>query len=89
MELADNFKNSGALSQQFVVVNGVEYCGWVAARPINPRWWRTRIRDAWRILRGNAIAIQYFEDLNQKQKEEYIKKYWQEARFIDNPKKNG
>ena len=87
MEIVENFKKTGAISQQFHVVNGVEYCGWVEAKPINPRWWRTRIRDAWEILMGRAIAVQYFEDLTDEKKSEFIKRYWQDARKVKNRKK--
>ena len=87
MEIVDTFIKTGAQSQEYVVVNGKEYVGWVHAKPINPRWWRTRIRDAWQILRGRAIAIQYFKDLTQEQKESYVKTYWQDARLLKNRKK--
>lgn len=76
MELVETFVKCGAISEQFVVVRGIEYKGWVHSKPINPRWWKTRIRDAWQILRGKAIAIQYFEDLTEEEKEKYVKTYW-------------
>lgn len=65
----------GCKSFETIIVDGVEYKGWVYGKPINPRWWKTRFRDAWQILKGNAIAIQYYEDLTQEQKEKYVKTY--------------
>jgi hypothetical protein len=87
MEIVETFVKCGAQSQEYVVVNGKEYSGWVHSKPINPRWWKTRIRDAWQILKGKAIAIQYFEDLTEEQKQEYIKRYWQDARILENRRK--
>ena len=76
MEIVETFITTGVKSEEYIVVNGIEYKGGVHAKPINPRWWKTRIRDAWQILRGRAIAIQYFNDLTEEQKENYVKKYW-------------
>ena len=74
MEQVDNFKKLGTMSETTVVVGGIEFKGWVHAKPINPRWWKSRISDAWQVLRGKAIAIQYFDDLTEEQKEEYVKR---------------
>jgi len=64
----------GCQTEVRVFVDDALYTGWVCAKPINPRRWRTRIREAWQILKGNAIGVKYFEDLDEQQKRDYVKK---------------
>ncbi len=73
MTVIDNI--GGCQSEVKVWVDDTLYTGWVNAKPINPRWFRTRIADAWQILRGKAIAVRYFDDLNEKEKANHVKKY--------------
>lgn len=74
MQLIDDLKKCGCQTEVKVWVNDTLYTGWVLAKPINPRWWRTRIRDAWQVLRGRAIATKYFDDLTERQKQDYVVK---------------
>lgn len=75
MELIDDIVTKGEALSRFKVINvdGKEYTGWVCAKPINPRLFRTRLRDAVKVLRGEAIAIQYFDDLTEQEKQNYVK----------------
>lgn len=74
MQVIDNLKKCGTVSEVKVRVNDTLYIGWVDSKPINPRRWKTRIRDAWQVLRGRAIGVQYFDDLTETQKQEYVLK---------------
>ena len=74
MMLIDDIKKQGCQSEASVDIDGIKHSGWVCAKPINPRMWRTRIKDALQILKGKAIAVQYFDDLNDDQKYKYITK---------------
>ena len=73
MELVDELKRKGTMTEIKISFDGLHYTGWVNAKPINPRWFRTRIKDAWKVFRGKAIAAQYFDDLNEEEKIEYVK----------------
>jgi len=73
MEFLDILKKQGCQSEVIMIIDGVQYSGWVSAKPINPRWFRTRLRDALMVFRGKAIAVQYFDDLTEQQKQDYIK----------------
>ena len=72
MKLIDDIRNDKTMSEAKVSFNGLHYTGWVNAKPINPRGFRTRIRDAWKVFRGKAIAVQYFDDLNEEEKINYV-----------------
>jgi hypothetical protein len=76
MELIDDvIKHDRNQSLVKVKLGKVEYSSWVIAKPINPRWIKSRIRDAWKVLIGKAIAVRYFEDFNNEEKLEYVKKH--------------
>lgn len=68
-----------------VNINGVEFTGWVVAKPINPRGLTTRLKEAITILKGKGVAIQYFDDLKQKEKEIYVLK---ELELLNNQNNN-
>ena len=72
MQLVDDLKQGGCQTEVTVKANDTLYNGWVCAKPINPRWWRTRIADAWQVFIGKAIAVKYFDDLTEKQKQDYV-----------------
>ena len=73
MKVIDNIGN--CTSEIKIIINGIQYTSWMKAKPINPRRFRTRVRDAIMILKGKAIGVQYFEDLTEEKKEQYFKKY--------------
>lgn len=73
MEFIDILKKQGCQSEVTMIINNVQYTGWVSAKPINPRWFKTRLRDALKVFTGKAIAVQYFDDLTDQQKQDYIK----------------
>ena len=73
MNVIDNTGN--CTSEIKIIINGIQYTSWMRAKPINPRRFGTRIRDAVMILKGKAIGVQYFEDLTEEKKEQYFKKY--------------
>lgn len=72
--LIDDIRKLGTMSTIKIPVDGILYEGHVSSKPINPRWFRTRVRDAIKVFRGKAIAVQYFDDLTEDQKRKYVKK---------------
>ena len=55
-----------------VTSGGVRLRGWKIAKPLNYNLgFRNRLRMAWQVLRGKAIAVRYFEDMT----EDEIMKY--------------
>jgi len=74
MRLIDDLRKDGCTSETKIDIDGVVYTGWVDAKPINPREFRTRVKDAWKVFRGKAIATQYYDDLSQDEKREHVKK---------------
>ena len=82
MKLIDHvIKEDNTLTEKLVSVEGNEYRGWVVAKPLNvylEGFW-VRLKGAILVLRGRAIAVQYFDDLTDKQKQ----------RYVQNEKKNG
>lgn len=73
MELIDDIKKRGTLSEVKMSFDGLHFTGWVSSKPINPREFRTRVRDAWKVFRGKAIAVRYFDDLSDEEKINYVK----------------
>lgn len=57
------------------VLVGIKFYGWKIAKPQNYHFtfWE-KLKLSYYILCGKAIAVQYFEDLSEKDKDEYIKK---------------
>ena len=82
MKLIDHvIKEDNTQTEKLVWVEGNEYRGWVVAKPLNvylEGFW-VRLKGAILVLRGRAIAVQYFDDLTDKQKQ----------RYVQNEKKNG
>ena len=76
MKLIDHLvREDNTQSEKLVWVDGKEYRGWVIAKPLNvylEGFW-TRLRDAFQILKGRAIAVQYFDDLSDEQKQRFVK----------------
>ena len=59
MEIIDKLIKTGDVkSEAKTIIDGLHYTGWVCAKPINPRWFRIRLRDALMVFRGKAIAVQ-------------------------------
>ena len=82
MKLIDHvIREDNTQTEKLVWVEGKEYRGWVVAKPLNvylEDFW-ARLKGAILVLRGRAIAVQYFDDLTDKQKQ----------RYVQNEKKNG
>jgi hypothetical protein len=79
MELIDNIlkEQDKVDTQASVMIDGVEHIGWVCAKPLNYNYengFFTRLRNALKIIKGKAIAIQYFEDLSENEKINYVRK---------------
>lgn len=56
-------------------INGIDVRGWQIAKPLNYHFnLIEKIKLAVYILRGKAIAVQFFEDLSEKEKDKYVKK---------------
>jgi len=69
-------KEGDSVKSEFTVtLNDNKVKGWQIAKPLNHTYNLVqRISLALAVLRGKAIAVQYFEDLNESQKIEYVKK---------------
>ena len=77
--LADEFSSHhSAQSCDKVRFNDTIYEGWHIAKPYSRRYgFGIRLRHALLVLRGKAIAVQYFQDLTQDEKIEQMLKSWQ------------
>ena len=53
--------------------------GWVLVRPAEPSWfWVTRIRDAYEVLLGKQVAVEYHDDREKREAKEFQK--WQKIK---------
>lgn len=67
-------KETQTESEFQVILMGQRLRGWKIAKPLNHNFtWIQRIQLALYILKGKAIAVQYFEDLSDKDKEEHVR----------------
>lgn len=73
--LIDNLvKETSTETEVQVTLMGQRLRGWKLAKPLNYKFtWLQRIQLALYILKGKAIAVQYFEDLTEKDKEEHVR----------------
>lgn len=78
--LIDEIKDSlgNCMSECKVEIDGVEHTGYQIAKPLNydPKYMSKKNRKemAKAIMDGKAIAVCFFEDLSEEEKQEYIKK---------------
>lgn len=73
--LIDDLKDVMSTSEQvFVTVDGVKLQGYQVAKPLNHElsFWE-RVKGACKVLFGKAIPVQYFRDLKEREKTEYVK----------------
>lgn len=68
-------KESHTQSEINRVINGKSVRGWQIAKPLNYHFtFFEKIKLIFYILRGKAICVQYFEDMSEKDKDNYVKK---------------
>jgi hypothetical protein len=70
-------KDQSASESVSLVINGKHLAGWQIAKPLNYTKQYTTLRErfvmAKKVLFGQAIAVQFFSDLTEKEKIEYVK----------------
>ncbi len=70
-------KDQSATEQVSVVIEGKTIEGWQIAKPLNYDKEYTTLKErfvmAKKVLFGKAIALQFFSDLTEKEKTEYVK----------------
>lgn len=77
MILIDDLVDTNVKSECKVTINGRQLKGWQVAKPLNYDRKYTSIVDrfkmAVKVLSGRAIAVQFFEDLTDKEQEMFVK----------------
>jgi hypothetical protein len=70
-------KDQPASESVSVVIDGKQFAGWQIAKPLNYDKRHTTLKErfvmAKKVLFGKAIAVQFFSDLTEKEKTEYVK----------------
>lgn len=70
-------KEQSTKEKVLVTIEGKKLEGWQIAKPLNYEKKYTRFIDrfksAIKVLRGKSIAVQFFTDLSDKEKIEYVK----------------
>lgn len=68
-------KESHTKTEINMKINGRDVHGWQIAKPLNYHFnLFEKIKLATYILRGKAIAVQFFEDMSEDEKDKYVKK---------------
>ena len=70
-------KDKSVSEQESVVIEGKMFDGWQIAKPLNYDKKHTTLKDrfvmAKKVLFGKAIAVQFFTDLTEDEKNSYVK----------------
>ena len=73
----DLLENQSTQQEQTVIINGTPFKGYQIAKPLNHEKeyisLEERIAMALKVLKGEAIAVQYFNDLTEEEQVEYVK----------------